>query len=362
MPFRTAHAIAARLRGGAAQARRTRRSSALLAEASGEVLGAPLTYTDGALARILSPRHFVEVRRTLGGPAPAETARALRPSRGASSKRIERWWHAARPTRSPRRSAAGRTRRRAMTRTDVEATSRPRPTRAAAARPRRSRRAAGHRPALWRARPASLQPDACASTGSSSSSTSPGSSSTACAARKSTDKVEGYFLGQPLPAVVGGRPVGDGDAAERDHARRHDRPGAIATACASCSSTSACRSRWSSCRSRWCRSSPRARLHRLRIPRAPLRRRVRGRWPACCSCWAAPLSLGVTLAAPAVVMSAILGWTLPLTVLVDRRADDPLHHARRRAGGGLDRRQADVRRRRRHVAAVVCCSTASCST
>ena len=30
---------------------------------------------------------------------------------------------------------------------------------------------------------------------------------------------------QPQPAVVGGRAVGDGDAAQRHHARRHDRPG-----------------------------------------------------------------------------------------------------------------------------------------
>ena len=75
------------------------------------------------------------------------------------------------------------------------------------------------------------------------------------------------------------------------------------------------------------------------------------------------LSLGVTLAAPAVVMSAILGWTLPVTVLVDLRADDRLHDDRRRAGGGLDRRQADVHRRRRHVGGGGdSARTASCST
>ena len=34
-----------------------------------------------ALARVLSPRHFVEVRKTPGGPAPSETARAIAASR-----------------------------------------------------------------------------------------------------------------------------------------------------------------------------------------------------------------------------------------------------------------------------------------
>jgi hypothetical protein len=44
---------------------------------SNEALGQPLTYSDEALAAILSPSHFVGVRRTMGGPAPEETARAL---------------------------------------------------------------------------------------------------------------------------------------------------------------------------------------------------------------------------------------------------------------------------------------------
>jgi hypothetical protein len=37
-----------------------------------------------ALARVLSPRHFVEVRKTVGGPAPEETVRAI----GASKQRL----------------------------------------------------------------------------------------------------------------------------------------------------------------------------------------------------------------------------------------------------------------------------------
>jgi len=60
-------------------------------------------------------------------------------------------------------------------------------------------------------------------------------------------------------------------------------------------------------------------------------------------------SLGVTLAAPAVVISAILGWNIPTTVLLLSRADGGLHQSRRRAGGGVDRCQADVRDRTRRA-------------
>jgi hypothetical protein len=74
-------------------------------------------------------------------------------------------------------------------------------------------------------------------------------------------------------------------------------------------------------------------------------------------------SLGVTLAAPSVVMSAILGWSLPGHRARHLHPDDRLHDDRRRAGGGLDRRQADVHRRLRHVGRRWrSCSTASCST
>ena len=79
MPFRSAHGIAARL-----VSRAGRPSNAPLAdvlrEVSREVLGTSIEMEDEALARVLSPRHFVEVRRTLGGPAPDETARALQAS------------------------------------------------------------------------------------------------------------------------------------------------------------------------------------------------------------------------------------------------------------------------------------------
>jgi argininosuccinate lyase len=76
LPFKRAHAIAAAL-VAARQEQPQRPLSELLAGASARVLGAPLSYSDARLAEVLSPRHFVDVRRTPGGPAPEETARAI---------------------------------------------------------------------------------------------------------------------------------------------------------------------------------------------------------------------------------------------------------------------------------------------
>jgi argininosuccinate lyase len=90
LPFTSAHAIA----GGLMMARQRDRAkslAALLADTSANVLGAPLTYSDEALARILSPRHFVNVRRTFGGPAPEETLRASNASRQLLDADLE-WW------------------------------------------------------------------------------------------------------------------------------------------------------------------------------------------------------------------------------------------------------------------------------
>jgi len=79
LPFRMAHGISARLI--AARTREPNRPLAeLLAEASADLLGAPITYSGEALEKILSPRHFVNVRRTLGGPAPEVTALAIEAS------------------------------------------------------------------------------------------------------------------------------------------------------------------------------------------------------------------------------------------------------------------------------------------
>ena len=75
IPFRMAHGISARLIAARTNDR-TAPLSQLLADASAELLGAPLTYSETALAEVLSPRHFVNVRQTLGGPAPGVTAAA----------------------------------------------------------------------------------------------------------------------------------------------------------------------------------------------------------------------------------------------------------------------------------------------
>jgi argininosuccinate lyase len=80
VPFKTAHAIAGRLMA-ARQQDPNRPLSALLADVSSQLLETPVTYSEEALAHILSPRHFVDVRRTHGGPAPEETGRALTASR-----------------------------------------------------------------------------------------------------------------------------------------------------------------------------------------------------------------------------------------------------------------------------------------
>ena len=96
VPFKAGHAIASRLIARAS-AGGGERPADLLRLISAEVLGRPIELDDATLATILSPRHFVEVRTTPGGPAPSETSKAIEESRrtheadrawlsGASSK------------------------------------------------------------------------------------------------------------------------------------------------------------------------------------------------------------------------------------------------------------------------------------
>ena len=93
IPFRVAHDIAGRL--VAARGRSPERPLSLLVEEiSRELTGVPLMYTDEQLARILDPRHFVNVRRTPGGPAPGETSRAAGASR-ALLQADRDWWKGA---------------------------------------------------------------------------------------------------------------------------------------------------------------------------------------------------------------------------------------------------------------------------
>jgi argininosuccinate lyase len=79
IPFKTGHSIAARLVGEAAR-RPNEPRARLLRDVSMSVLGRAVEYDDARLSEVLSARHFVEVRKTPGGPAPSEMARALRRS------------------------------------------------------------------------------------------------------------------------------------------------------------------------------------------------------------------------------------------------------------------------------------------
>jgi len=49
----------------------------LLRQVSKGRTGKEIVYTDAQLAQILIPQHFVEVRKTYGGPSPSETLRAI---------------------------------------------------------------------------------------------------------------------------------------------------------------------------------------------------------------------------------------------------------------------------------------------
>lgn len=80
LPFGTAHRIAGKVIRGRNDDPSARMSD-LIAAASREVLGTPLAYDEAQLEQILSPRHFVEIRRTLGGPAPERTTEAIAQSR-----------------------------------------------------------------------------------------------------------------------------------------------------------------------------------------------------------------------------------------------------------------------------------------
>ena len=65
--------------------------SVSLSKVSAAVLGHSLDYSEDALQRIMSPRHFVEIRTTYGGPAPSETARALGASKQVLASRRSQW-------------------------------------------------------------------------------------------------------------------------------------------------------------------------------------------------------------------------------------------------------------------------------
>ena len=91
VPFRTAHQIAAKLIA-ARQVDPAAKLSALLGDATLELLGTPIQYSDVELDTILSPRHFVDVRKTSGGPAPEVTAQAIATS-GNQLQADQGWCH-----------------------------------------------------------------------------------------------------------------------------------------------------------------------------------------------------------------------------------------------------------------------------
>jgi argininosuccinate lyase len=80
VPFKTSHSIAVRF-VAECERRKAEPHSMLLREISTAVLGRAIEYDEPALTRLLSARHFVNVRTTPGGPAPSETARAIGVSR-----------------------------------------------------------------------------------------------------------------------------------------------------------------------------------------------------------------------------------------------------------------------------------------
>jgi argininosuccinate lyase len=82
LPFRSAHSIAALLLKARTEDPGASLSAAL-AKASRALLGRSLDYSEETLQEIMSPRYFIDVRRTFGGPAPAETSRALAASRAS---------------------------------------------------------------------------------------------------------------------------------------------------------------------------------------------------------------------------------------------------------------------------------------
>jgi len=93
LSFKMAHAITGRVLKAQAQQPEGRLSDTLAAVCF-ELIGRPIAYSDERLQEILSPRYFVMVRRTPGGPAPEETAKSL--ERSSASSTADRAWISAR--------------------------------------------------------------------------------------------------------------------------------------------------------------------------------------------------------------------------------------------------------------------------
>lgn len=90
LPFRTAHGIAGLLLKARTEDPDASLSEAL-AKASAALVGRRIEYSEARLQEIMSPEYFVSVRRTLGGPAPDETARAIDESRRLLEEHRAAW-------------------------------------------------------------------------------------------------------------------------------------------------------------------------------------------------------------------------------------------------------------------------------
>jgi len=94
LAFKASHGIAVRLVAGA-RAAPNQPLASLLRDVSKAVTGTAIVYSDERLAEILSPRHFVAVRTTHGGPSPSEITRAIGESKKALTE-DEDWLRCAR--------------------------------------------------------------------------------------------------------------------------------------------------------------------------------------------------------------------------------------------------------------------------
>jgi argininosuccinate lyase len=115
--FGAAHKIASRMLAESPPAAFTTANPApglalILERVSAEVVGRPLGYSDEELTTVLSARHFVEVRRTAGGPAPEETRRAVRQSQ--QQLETDRGWLSAARSQAAAAEARLRERSRAL--------------------------------------------------------------------------------------------------------------------------------------------------------------------------------------------------------------------------------------------------------
>jgi argininosuccinate lyase len=80
LPFRTGHSVAAKV-VRLSRAEPDKSLTDLIAEASKEVAGREIRLSEEVAAEVLSPEHFIAVRKTWGGPAPEVVGAAIDESR-----------------------------------------------------------------------------------------------------------------------------------------------------------------------------------------------------------------------------------------------------------------------------------------